>query len=83
MKYKHLINEYKEHTKGVIKQCEMVFEAFGDVPEPTDDEREQVYNALKEELFGKSQAEINLRCAIEYAQFKYEQQVREKLKNES
>ena len=76
MEYKDLIKEYKEYTKGYVRRSEMLLKAFGDVPEPTDEERQQAYDAIKHELIGRSQEEINLSCAIEYATAKYEEMLR-------
>lgn len=76
MEYKDLIKEYKEYTKGYVRRSEMLLKAFGDVPEPTDEERHEAYDAIKHELIGRSQEEINLSCAIEYATAKYEEMLR-------
>ena len=76
MEYKNIIKEYKEYTKGYAERSEMLLKAFGGVPEPTDEERQEVYDAIKHELTGRSQEEINLCCAIEYATSKYEEMLR-------
>jgi hypothetical protein len=77
MEYKHIIKEYKEHTKGIAKRSETLFKAFGNVPEPTEEEMTQVYNYLKDRLVGRAQEEINLECAIEYVSMKSQDMLRE------
>ena len=73
MEFKNIIKEYKEYTKGYAERSETLLKAFGGVPEPTDEERQEAYDAIKHKLTGRSQEEINLSCAIEYATAKYEE----------
>ena len=45
MEFKNIIKEYKEYTKGYAERSETLLKAFGGVPEPTDEERQQAYDA--------------------------------------
>jgi len=59
-----------------------LLKAFGDVPEPTDEERQQVFDHListKQINTEMVQQEINLLCTIEYATNKHQELEREKL----
>ena len=82
MKYKETIQRYKKYTKDYIKRCETLLEAFGDVPEPTEEERVKVFdhlistNQINTEMV---QEEINLLCTIEYASSKHQELERRKL----
>tara|TARA_Y200000002_G_scaffold82702_1_gene65445 strand:- start:1293 stop:1553 length:261 start_codon:yes stop_codon:yes gene_type:complete len=82
MKYKETIQRYKKYTKDYIKRCETLLEAFGDVPEPTEEERKQVFDHListKQINTEMVQEEINLLCTIEYASGKHQDLERQRL----
>jgi len=82
MKYQETIKQYKQYTKDYIKRCDTLLKAFGDVPEPTDEERQQVFDHListKQINTEMVQQEINLLCTIEYATNKHQELEREKL----
>jgi hypothetical protein len=82
MKYKETIQQYKKHTKDYIKRCESLLKAFGDVPEPTKEERKQVFDyliSIKQINTEMAQEEINLLCMVEYACGKHQDLERQRL----
>ena len=81
MEYKDIIKRYKTYNKGYVKRCETVFKSFAkDVPEPSDEVRQKVYDANKHELVGRVQEEIDLICALSYVSGAYEDMLRNNLK---
>jgi hypothetical protein len=77
MDYKKIIKEYIDYTKGNAQRCEMLFEAFGDVPEPTEEEMILISEEAQEDLKERANPEINLICTALYVQYKYQQLKRE------
>jgi len=82
MKYEETIKQYKKYTKDYIKRCETLLKAFGDVPESTEEEKNQVFDYListKQINAEMVQEEINLLCMIEYATGKHQDLERQRL----
>lgn len=78
MEYKQIIKDYEKHQREYIKRCKTLLKAFGDVPEPTEEERRETYERVINERQKRdrelSQEELHLRCAINYALYKKERE---------
>ena len=78
MEYKQIIKDYERHQREFIKRCKTLLKAVSDVPEPTEKERRETYQRVINERKHWDrvlpQEELHLRCAINYALHKKEQE---------
>ena len=72
--YKQTLEQYEQEQKEYIKRCRTFLKAFGNVPEPTEEEREETYVRVKNMLkMRRSSEEMNLLCVLDYALTKLEE----------
>ena len=78
MEYKQIIKDHEKYQRDYIKRCKTLLKAFGDVPEPTEEERRETYQRVINERQKRdrelAQEELHLRCAINYALYKKERE---------
>lgn len=81
MEYKHILKEYKKHTRERIKRCETLFKAFKDLPDPTDKEERETYQRVAKKtkrLIKEPFPAFRMECLLDYVQNKLEEQEEEK-----
>jgi hypothetical protein len=76
MEYKHILKEYKKHTRERIKRCETLFKAFKELPDPTAEEERDTYRRVAQKarrLIKEPFPAFRLECLLDYVQHKLEE----------